>query len=187
MNIFKYLGRSVQPPTRCSGNSRVTQFCLRFTSTHRLSQLEKETCSQVSQVLRLAVRWNKCTEICMIGVLLEASKCLATLKVLSISRVAHLLLGFGWGGHLSPLQLQRVPALFSGPETCRNVWQVCEKCMHICIIFLSKVSSRLKCALATAVWLSFVYVLRPLTACPNQIYLFPRNVFPSFAGAETFC
>jgi hypothetical protein len=55
----------------------------------------------------------------------------------------------------------------SGPETCRNVRKVCETVMHIFIIFLSKILSHLKGAQATAVLLSFVYVLGPLRPLPQ--------------------
>jgi hypothetical protein len=36
-------------------------------------------------------------------------------------------------------------------------------------VYILEVFSHVRGALATAVWLSFVYVLRPLTACPNWI------------------
>jgi hypothetical protein len=141
--FLSYFCRSIPPPKRYSGNNHVAQFCLRFTSTHRLSQLEKETCSQVSQLLRLAVTWNIRAEICLICVLFEAPKCLATFKVLSISCVAQLLLGFGWGRRLSPLQLQRAPAGFRSWDSSECIQSV-STCYAYLYYILLKISSRLK-------------------------------------------
>jgi hypothetical protein len=39
--------------------------------------------------------------------------------------------------------------------------------MHIVIVFFSEISSRLKGAQGTAVWLSFVYVVGPLRPLPQ--------------------